>query len=230
MAAQQLRRTLFSAGGAGEICEVCKFGRVYHAFERNGNVAETEVDRTRPLLWSLDFNFDPMSSVVAQMEGDTVRVLDEIVLKRATTIQACEEFERRYPKHAAGLIVYADATGARQQTSGVSDLGMLKQFFRSGAYGDVTFRVPTVNPMVRDRVLLMNAKLAAADGSRTLTVHRRCAELLKDFEQVNYKEGSQAIDKEKDPRRTHLSDALGYLVWQEFHGKNTSMGRNQRLI
>ena len=41
---------------------------------------------------------------------------------------------------------------------------MLKQFFRSGAYGDVTFRIPTANPRVRERVLLMNAKLASADG------------------------------------------------------------------
>ncbi len=50
-----------------------------------GNVAEAEVDRARPLLWALDFNVDPMCSVVAQVDGDRVRVLDEIVLSRATT-------------------------------------------------------------------------------------------------------------------------------------------------
>ena len=205
-------------------------GRVYHAFERNRNVTETELDRTKPLLWALDFNFDPMSSVVAQLDGETVIVLDEIVLKRATTMQACEEFERRYPKHPAGLAVYADATGARQQTSGGSDLETLKQFFRSGAYGRVDFRIPLTNPLVRDRVALMNAKLAAADGSRTLTVRGRCTELLKDLEQVVYKEGSQVMDKERDPKRTHLSDALGYLIWQEFHGKEESPWRNQRLL
>jgi len=41
--------------------------------------------------------------------------------------------------------------------------------------------------------------------------------LIKDFEQVTYKENSQVMDKDRDSRRTHLSDALGYLVWQEFH-------------
>jgi hypothetical protein len=205
-------------------------GRAYYAFDRRGNIAETELDRARPLLWSLDFNFNPMSSVVAQMEGDKVRVLDEIVLKGATTIQACEEFERRYPKHPAGLIVYADATGVRRQTSGTSDLAVLKQFFRSGAYGDVTFRIPPSNPMVRDRVVLMNGKLLSADGGRSLTVRSQCTELIKDFEQVTYKERSQVIDKDKDPNRTHLSDALGYLVWQEFQGKAGTLWRNQRLI
>jgi hypothetical protein len=33
-----------------------------------------------PLLWALDFNVDPMSSVVAQIEGRTVFVLDELAL------------------------------------------------------------------------------------------------------------------------------------------------------
>jgi hypothetical protein len=219
----------FQQEGLGQYVSL-QAGRVYYAFERNGNVEEAELDRRRPLLWALDFNFDPMSSVVAQREGDKVRVLDEIVLRRATTIQACEEFERRYPKHPGGLMIYADASGSRRQTSGTSDLEMLKQYFRTGAYGNVTFRIPPANPQVRDRVLLMNAKLAAADGTRCLTVHGRCTELLKDFEQVIYKEGSQAIEKESDPKRTHLSDAVGYMVWQEFHGNDAGLWRNQRLI
>ena len=32
---------------------------------------------------------------------------------------------------------------------------------------------------------------------------------------MGYKENSRVIDKDRDPTRTHLSDALGYLVWQE---------------
>ena len=77
------------------------------------------MDTDTPLLWALDFNVDPMCSVVAQMDGRRVRVLDEIVLRRATHEQACEEFERRFPRHAAGLVIYADATGARMQTTGM---------------------------------------------------------------------------------------------------------------
>jgi hypothetical protein len=203
-------------------------GRVYHAFEREGNLAETEVDGNKPLLWALDFNVDPMCSVVAQIEDQRVRVLGEIVLSRATTQQACEEFARRFPGHGAGVVVYADATGARMQTTGMTDVAILKQFFRSGEYRDVKFRIPSANPAVRERVLLMNAKLASADGERALTVRAQCRELIKDLEQVTYKENSQVIDKERDPKRTHLSDALGYLIWQEFRAKAGERG--QRLI
>jgi hypothetical protein len=89
--------------------------------------------------------------------------------------------------------------------------------------------VPKSNPAVRERLALMNSKLGNAAGLRTLLVDPRCKELIKDFEQVAYKEGSQVIDKERDLKRTHLSDALGYLVWQEFGTRLTVGERGQRL-
>jgi hypothetical protein len=53
---------------------------------------------------------------------------------------------------------------------------------------------------------------------------------MRDFEQVVYKEGSGVVDKDCDPRRTHLSDALGYLVWQECGGLGTVGERGMRLF
>ena len=204
-------------------------GRVYPAFERAGNVAEAEIDPSLPLLWALDFNVDPMSSVIAQVHRDgRVVVLDEIVLSRASTYDACAEFTSRFESHAGGLIVYADATGARMQTTGKTDLVILQEALKN--YGRVEFRIPKSNPVVRERVTLMNAKLESADGVRLLQVHPKCTELIRDFEQVSFKEGSQVIDKDRDPRRTHLSDALGYLVWQECGGRGTVGEMGMRLF
>ncbi len=209
-------------------------GRVYYGFEREKNIAGLQVDQKRALLWALDFNVDPMCSVVAQVKEESVLVLDEIVLSRATTQQACEEFQNRFPEHGAGVKVYADASGARMQTTGTSDLAVLKKFFRSGEYGAVDFKVPKSNPAVRDRVQVVNAALQPADGEARLgsrlKIDPRCRELIKDLEQVAYKEGSQVIDKDKDPRRTHLSDALGYLVWQELRVAEKVGERGKRLI
>ncbi len=204
-------------------------GRVYYSFDRKGNVAEADVNQRSWLMWALDFNVDPMCSVVAQVDGERVTVLHEIVLSRASTRDACDEFERRFPGHAAGLVVYADATGARLQTTGTTDVAILRDFLRGGAYGDVRFRIPKSNPAVRERVTLMNSKLESATGERKLLVHPRCKELINDFEQVTYKENSQIIDKDRDPRRTHLSDALGYLVWQECGGA-TKVGERSRPL
>jgi hypothetical protein len=204
-------------------------GKVYVAFEREGNVGKAEVDERLPLLWALDFNVDPMCSVIAQVYRDgRVTVLDEIVLSRASTYDACSEFLARFESHAGGLVVYADATGARMQTTGKSDLAILRDALKN--YGQVEFRIPMSNPVVRERVQLMNAKLAAANGERLLQVHPRCTELIRDFEQVLYKEGSGVVDKDKDPKRTHLSDALGYLVWQECGGRGTVGEKGSRLF
>jgi len=190
-------------------------GLVYHAFKRREHLCELEVDRRLPLLWALDFNVDPMSSVVAQVEGEVVRVVDEIVMSRASTEQACQEFWNRYAEHPAGVTIYGDASGNSMQTTGTTDYQIIRRYFNGVHYYNVQLKVPRSNPQVRERVSLVNAKLRSAEGQVQMLVDPRCKELVKDFEEVSYKPGSTVVDKEKDARRTHLSDALGYLVWQE---------------
>ncbi len=191
-------------------------GRVYHAFDRKLHLRKLEVNPALPLLWALDFNVDPMSSVIVQVDGTVVNVLDEIVLSRASTSQACEEFLNRYPHHEKGLVIYGDASGNHRSTVGGTDYDIVRAAFHDTRYHAARIRVPKANPPVRDRVAKLNAKLRSASGDVTLFVHPKCSELVRDFEEVRYKPGSSVIDKERDKRRTHLSDALGYLVWQQF--------------
>jgi hypothetical protein len=204
-------------------------GLVYHAFDRERNVKRMDVDQARPVIWALDFNVDPMCSVIAQVERNgVVSVLDEIALRRATTEQACEEFERRFGLPQAGVVVYGDATGASMSTTGYSDYQVIRNFF-GGRPGKIAYRIPKANPPVRDRVALVNARLRNARGDVKLFVDPKCKELIDDFEQVSYREDSTEIDKEKDRRRTHLSDALGYLIWQE--DRSGTIGeRGERLF
>ena len=190
-------------------------GQVYSSFDRSRNVAPVRLDPLLPLRWTLDFNVDPMSSVVAQIVDGRVLVADEISLRRATTIDACSEFWRRYGSHSGGLIVYGDATGQRMQTSGATDYQMVGDFMRRQRAQGFRMEVGKSNPAVSERVNLVNAKLRNADGEVALVMDPRCKELIKDFEQVSYKADSGVIDKERDPKRTHLADALGYLIWRE---------------
>jgi hypothetical protein len=182
------------------------------------------------LLWALDFNVEPMCSVVAQVKDGFVTVLDEIVLARATTFDACQEFMTRFKGHTAGVRVYADATGARRQTTGLSDVEIVRSALRGSAFGEVLFKVPKSNPAVKDRVNLMNAKLEAASGEAMMRIDPKCKELIQDLEQVSFLEGTSVIDKDKDPKRSHVSDALGYLVWQECGGAAGVGERGRRLL
>jgi phage terminase large subunit len=219
----------FEQEALGEYLNV-QSGAVYGAFKRSRNVGRVEVDNRLPLFWALDFNVDPMSSIVAQKSGEEIRVLDEVVLARASTIQACEEFHARYPNHQAGIVVYGDASGQRLQTAGTTDYRIIKEYFRRTAYKNLKFRVPPSNPSVRERVALVNAKLFSADEEVRLLVHPQCTGLVADLEEVTYKPDSGIIDKDKDPKRTHLSDALGYLIWQEYRPRAKFGEQGRRLI
>ena len=145
-------------------------GLVYSSFNRREHIKSLHVNPNCPLLWALDFNVDPMSSVVAQIEGRTVFVLDELALRHASTHEACEEFEKRFPNHGSGVVVYGDASGNSQHTTGASDYQIVREYFRINYGARLAYKVPKANPSVRERITLTNAKLRSADGEIRLLV------------------------------------------------------------
>jgi len=186
--------------------------RVYSAFDYAEHVKPLTPDKRLPICWALDFNVDPLCSVIAQIDGDRVSVLDEIVLSRAMTQEACDEFSKRYGGHAAGYEIFGDASGQARSTRGNTDYEIITAHFKARRER-MRYVVPRANPRVIDRTGYVNSKLRTADGERRMTIDPKCKELIKDFEQVAYLESGSQIDKDKDRRRTHSSDALGYLVY-----------------
>jgi hypothetical protein len=203
--------------------------RVYAAFERNTHVTEVAVDANQPLFWALDFNVDPMTSVIAQWQDGRMAVLDEIVIRHGTTMEACEEFLKRYGEHEAGVALYGDSSGYQRQTTGMSDYEVIRLHFKANSSIQLRDKTAPSNPPVRERVNLMNAKLRSAAGEIGLVVDRKCKELIADFEQVSFKADTTHIDKDRDRLRTHASDALGYLMWQEGRPKATVGERGEWL-
>jgi hypothetical protein len=66
----------------------------------------------------------------------------------------------------------------------------------------------------------VNALLRNHAGQQRLLVDQSCKALIKDLEQVCWKadpHGNALADLDKsDSMRTHVSDALGYLIAREF--------------
>src|SRR5438477_4552095 len=139
-------------------------GRAYYAFDRARNVQAVSYNPKLPLLWSLDFNTNPLCSVLAQMDNGKVRILEELILPDSNTWAACEEFLARTRKWTAGretlgeslpeaaggdydtlpaqleppllnVYVYGVATGEQRRTSASrTDWQIIKKFF--GQYPD----------------------------------------------------------------------------------------------
>jgi hypothetical protein len=200
-------------------------GRAYYAFDRVNNVRSLGFDRRVSLSWSLDFNINPLCSVLAQMHEGVVFVLEEMILPDSNTLAACEELLKRTAKWGVGfpmaIEVYGDASEPRQTSATRTDWQIVKEFF--GRYRDrfhFTLRVPSANPLVKDRVNCMNARLRNHTGHSRLFVDQNCKHLIKDLEQVSWRSDPQgnplAVLDKSDRARTHVSDALGYLIAREF--------------
>ncbi|HJZ99144.1 MAG TPA: terminase family protein [Candidatus Solibacter sp.] len=205
-------------------------GRVYSAFQRAEHTCETKVDPQLPLRWALDFNVDPMSSVIVQITRNMITVLDEIYLRNASTKDACEEFVRRFPRHDRGVVVYGDSSGNQRQTTGWTDYQIIQEYFAANSALRPRLNQNTSNPRVRDRINLVNRQFRTAAGTIGMIVDPKCKELIRDLEEVTYKAETGDIDKHRDRLRTHLSDALGYLVCQECSGKRVAGPQDKRLI
>jgi hypothetical protein len=221
--------------------ESAAVGRAYHSFTREQNVRSCAFSSHFRLIWSLDFNVNPMCSVLAQRNGDTVEVLDELVLEDAHTWMACERFWKRVQpwRHTAGglaIDIYGDASGHQRRTSGTAtDWNLIRDFF-SQLRGQAAVRIKaaTVNPGVRDRVNVVNSRLQNAAGETRLYIDPQCKELIADLERVCWRPDSSGqptteLDK-SDRMRTHTSDALGYYLAQAFVPWTQIGERPQRLF
>lgn len=208
-------------------------GAVYYTFNRNLNAGDlafkyAQYDENKPLCLCADFNIDPMAWVIAQIGINTqtglkeAYFIDEIYLRNSNTVQACQEFKSRFPNHRAGIKLYGDATGrARHTDSNITNWKIIES--ELSAYG-ISENIPSKNPAERDRINSVNGMICNSKGQRRVFVNPdKCKNLIRDFEQVSYKEGSVHIDKTKDLKLTHASDAAGYFL-------DTDFGLNRGII
>jgi hypothetical protein len=225
-------------------------GQVYYAFDRQRNVRPVSFDpKGGPLIWSLDFNIDPMCSVICQAVDNTsrldlmsgrktsiVNVLDVLYLPNTSTPEACVAFGKRAAKYFHGapgnVLVYGDATGKKRQSASAganSDWAAVREYFALNREFKPFFKHGTANPQVRDRVAAVNGMLRNALAETSLFVDPSCDKLIRDFERVTWKQGTSELDQDKDPGLTHLTDALGYYLEKEFGAQLNGGPRATRI-
>lgn len=193
-------------------------GRVYYPFDRQVHVGKYEFNPNLPIWVGMDFNIDPMSTVVFQpQKNGEVWAVDEVVLFGSNTEEVCDELDKRYWKHQNNITVYPDpAGGQRQHARGETDLDIL----REKGFRKIKYR--RKHPFVADRVNAVNRLLRAADGTVKLRIDERCKHFINSLEQTIYKPGSRDIDK--DASTEHSADAAGYAIEIEFPVRKIEIG------
>lgn len=193
-------------------------GRVYYPFDRSVHIQPVEFNPKLPIWVGMDFNIDPMSTVIyqPQLNGELWAV-DEIVLFGSNTEEVCEELEKRFWRHQNQIVMYPDpAGGQRQHARGETDMDIL----REKGFKRIKYRKK--HPMVADRVNAVNRMLKDANGAVRLKVNPRCKHFISALEQTIYKKGTREVDKSAGTE--HSADAGGYCIELEFPVRKVEIG------
>ena len=177
-------------------------GAIYYNFNREDNV-KTVKDNNTTLHIGMDFNIDPMSAAVFQIENNVINFIDEVIIYSSNTEELVKEIQQRYPERK--IIVYPDPACRQRKTSagGRTDLTILQN-------AGLTVRVKNAHPQIRDRINAVNSRLKNTNEQRMLFINPKCKNIIRGLERHLYKEGTTQPDK--DSGFDHMNDALGYAV------------------
>jgi hypothetical protein len=195
---------------------------VYYPFDRDTHVGDYPFNPKLPIWVGMDFNIDPMSTVIFQPQRDgELWAVDEIVLFGSNTEEICEELEKRYWRNQVQIVIYPDPAGVqRQHARGETDLDILRE------KGFKRLKYRRKHPAVADRVNAVNRMLKSADGGVRMKIDASCKHFISALEQTIYKRGSREVDKSAGLE--HSADAGGYCIEIEFPVRKVEIGGHSR--
>ena len=179
-------------------------GAVYYNFHPVDNVKQNNIDWSKPLHIGLDFNVDPMSASVAQIEKDIIHFKDEIVIYSSNTDEMVEEIRNRYGSKQK-IFCYPDPACRQRKTSagGRTDLTILQN-------AGFNVKCKIKHSPIRDRINAVNSRLKSATGKRHIFVNPSCKIIIRGLQRQIYKENTNIPDKEEG--FDHMNDSIGYLI------------------
>ena len=180
-------------------------GSVYPNFDRRLCHTNETIRPGEQLHVGMDFNINRMAATIHVIRNGLPLLLEEATGLFDTPAMIVE-LKRRFPGRS--VTVYPDASGKNRKSvnGSESDHSLLR------AAGFMVMVNPS-NPMVRDRVLAVNAMFLNGEGQRRYLVNTdNCPITTQVLEQQAYAEnGEPNKDGTEDP-----IDALGYFIVQRF--------------
>lgn len=156
------------------------------AYSESRNAGHTEYKPTLPLYLSFDFNRNPMTCSIWQIQGVRVACIDTIRIENATTRMVCQEIERRYPK--AMMMITGDCAGNNATTMAqINNYDEIRMYFR---LGQAAMQVGRTNPPLAQSRLFVNNCFERYD----IVIDKdRCKPLIFDIENVMSDEDNKPI-------------------------------------
>lgn len=198
-------------------------GSVYHSYSPdywpNGNLDKRCVyDPNLPIVMCFDFNVSPMTAALGHVRKhpkgwDEWHLFKGYHLKNSNTKQLIQRILDEHSQTHTFFLTPCQSSIAKQSSQEITtdgyrtDLAIIKEEMRI-LKKNLVVKKRTKNPPIHKRIRATNSML----HSKRLRINPEdpgLRELMKDFEELTYKEGTSAID-ESDKMRNHISSAVGY--------------------
>jgi hypothetical protein len=164
----------------------------------------------------MDFNVSPMtatlSHIIRNKDGvPEVHVFHGYYVTHSNTSAIAERILVEFPNTQTFYVSPCQSSSNHQTVAeaGLTDLRIIRNIFSNRGKGIIVSK-HSKNPQVKDRINAVNSMLFTK-RIRINPEVQALRELMKDFEQISWKEGSADIDS-SDTARKHISDAFGYFV------------------
>ena len=203
-------------------------GLATKGFNRTDNIDEIiEVDRTKPLYLTCDFNTDPMCWYLCQHYGNVIYYLCEFVEEFTDTLHMSRIVgelleDAGFKDHE--IIITGDCSGRYEKTTG-SDYKIMRAEFTRMGFSNVKFDVGRSNPPIAYRYNCWNNMMRDPHGVPHIKIRPECKYLIYDIENLLQEEGTGKPKKpstyqiKNDPKAkflTHPTDACGYIAMKYY--------------
>ena len=217
-------------------------GLATKGFSRADNIREDiEIDKSKPLYVTCDFNTDPMCWFLCQHYNGNIYYIYELVENYTDTVHQSRLLaelltETGYKDHE--IIITGDCSGRYEKTTG-SDYKIMKKELMDAGFSNVKFDVGKSNPPIAYRYNCWNNMMRDSKGIPHIFIRPECKFLIYDIENLQQEEGTgkpkkptsyQIKNDTKAKYLTHPTDACGYVamryypIKQEESPTNTYVG------
>ena len=183
-----------------------------YSFSREKYIKEFDLNPFLPLVYSFDFNVEPMVCIVAQrINAFTVGIRYANQLKVGSTPEMCDFLMAQNPSWGRNLIITGDATGRNRQSierGNVDHYYKIKNFFN---LPDSKMKPRKANPSHINSRLLCNSVMQ----NTNVMIHPECnPDLVNDLIYANVDQFGEIIKTKLQGR--HFFDCFRYLLHHEY--------------
>lgn len=191
---------------------VIKSDKFLYAFSNTKHITESyEPNPHLPILISFDFNVNPMTCIIAQQNGESVTVFDEMKLNNGSTEELSELVKAKYVKWLYNMDITGDATGRNREKATRGNINQYMVIKEVLDLNDGNINVPSKNAELKDSRVLCNSILQHADVKITANCLETIADAVYAAIKINPMTKKMDVIKTDDEGR-HFFDNFRYCL------------------